>query len=70
MNIRPVPGKLLTSDNPSFPYIGPFRKRLFLAVGMLVPAPDRRGLGTTKEHPSYAHRPASPRRDRRCRCRL
>ena len=27
----------------------PFRKSLFLAVGMLVPATDRRGLGTAKE---------------------
>ena len=29
---------------------------------MLVPASDRRGLGTAKEHLSYAHQPA-PRDD-------
>ena len=27
-----------------------------------MPAPDRRGLGTAKEHPSYAHRAEPPRR--------
>jgi hypothetical protein len=36
------------------PNLGPFRKSLFLATGMLVPATDRRGLGTAKEHPSHA----------------
>ena len=69
MNIRQCRGN---SDlaNPSFPYIVPVSQALFLATGMLVPATDRRGLGTAKEHPSYAHQRASPRRLHRCRCRL
>jgi hypothetical protein len=36
------------------PHIVPVSQALFLATGMLVPATDRRGLGTAKEHPSYA----------------
>jgi hypothetical protein len=48
-----VPGKL-SLRKASFPYIVPASQALFLAVGMFVPATDRRGLGTAKEHPSYA----------------
>ena len=44
----------MTVTISSSPNSGPFRKSLFLAVGMLVPAPDARGLGTAKEHPSHA----------------
>ena len=32
----------------------PFRKTYFLPTGMLVPATDRRGLGSAKESPSHA----------------
>ena len=42
MNIRPRAGETRDLDNQSFPNSGPFRKSLFLAAGMLVPAPDRR----------------------------
>ena len=38
----------------SIPQLRPVSQDLFLAVGMLVPAPDRHGLGQTKEHPSHA----------------
>jgi hypothetical protein len=53
MNIRQCRG---TRDlaSPSFPYIVPVSQALFLAVGMLVPAPDWCGLGTAKESPSFA----------------
>ena len=47
-----VPGNSFL-DNPSFPYIVPASQAIFLAVGMLVPATDRRGLGTAKERPRY-----------------
>src|SRR3954465_10595626 len=40
MNIRPRPGKLAFWTTAVSPNLGPFRKSLFLAVGMLVPAPD------------------------------
>jgi hypothetical protein len=60
MNIRQCRGNSFL-DNPSFPYMVPVSQALFLAVGMFMPAPALRGLGTTEEHPSYAHRPASPR---------
>ena len=53
MNIRQVPGKLVISQIRASPTSCPFRKSLFLAVGMFVPASDRRGLGTAKEHPRY-----------------
>ena len=36
------------------PNSGPFRKSLFLAVGMLVPAPDRRGLGQPRNTPAMS----------------
>jgi hypothetical protein len=64
MNIRQVPGKLELAIQ-SFPHIVPASQALFLAVEMLVPATDRRGLGGAKEHPSYAHPPRCPRRRRR-----
>ena len=44
-----VPGKLARSDNPEFLHIVPASQVIFLAVGMLVPATDRRGLGAAKE---------------------
>ena len=53
MNIRPSRGTAVVFANTASPNLGPFRKSLFLAVGMLVPASDRRGLGTAEEHPSY-----------------
>jgi hypothetical protein len=53
MNIRQCRGNSCP-DKPSFPHIVPASQAIFLATGMLVPATDRRGLGTTKEHPSYA----------------
>ena len=59
MNIRPSRGCLCLA-NPASPILGPFRKSLFLATGMFVPAPDRCGLGPTEEPPSYAHQQASP----------
>ena len=49
MNIRQMPGKL-DLDNLSFPYIVPASQAIFLAMGMLVPTPDRHGLGAAKEH--------------------
>jgi hypothetical protein len=67
MNIRQCRGNC-DLNNLSFPYIVPASQVIFLAVGMLVPTPDQCGLGATKERPCYAHRPASPRRHRRCRC--
>ena len=53
MNIRPRAGELLICEKLSIPYLRPVSQDLFLAVGMLVPAPDRHGLGQTKEHPSH-----------------
>ena len=70
MNIRPMAGNSVPRQIRASPNLGPFRKSLFLAVGMFVPASDRRGLGSAKEHLSYAYRRASPRRHRRCGCRL
>ena len=43
-----VPGKLIC-EKSSFPYIVPASQAIFLAVGMFVPATDRRGLGSAKE---------------------
>ena len=60
MNIRPSRGTAVVFANTASPNLGPFRKSLFLAVGMLVPATDRCGLGPAKEHPRHAHRPAPP----------
>jgi hypothetical protein len=48
MNIRQCRGNSHLA-NPSFLYIVPASQVIFLAVGMLVPATDRRGLGTAKE---------------------
>ena len=53
MNIRQCRGNSVISQIRASPNSGPFRKSLFLAVGMLVPASDRRGLGSAKEHPRY-----------------
>ena len=47
MNIRQCRG-ISFLDNPSFPYIVPASQAIFLAVGMLVPATDRRGLGQSQ----------------------
>jgi hypothetical protein len=49
MNIRPVGAGISDLANPSFPQLRPVSQDLFLAVGMLVPATDRRGLGSAKE---------------------
>jgi hypothetical protein len=48
MNIRQCRGNSCP-DKPSFPYIVPASQVIFLAVEMLVPATDRRGLGAAKE---------------------
>jgi hypothetical protein len=48
MNIRQCRGNR-GSRKSEFPYIVPVSQALFLAVGMLVPATDRRGLGSAKE---------------------
>ena len=65
MNIRQGRGNSnLASEG--FPYIVPASQGIFLAVEMFVPATDRRGLGTAKERPCYAHQRASPRRHRHC----
>ena len=58
MNIRQCRGNS-RSDKPSFLYIVPASQVIFLAAGMLVPATDRRGLGSAKEHPSFAAFPAA-----------
>jgi hypothetical protein len=49
MNIRPVGSGNCCLDNSSLPQLRPVSQDLFLAVGMLVPATDRRGLGAAKE---------------------
>ena len=49
MNIRQCRGNSHLA-NPSFPYIVPVSQGLVLATGMLVPATDRRGLGSAKEN--------------------
>jgi hypothetical protein len=59
MNIRQCRGNSHLA-NPSFPYIVPVSQALFLATGMFVPATDRRGLGTAKEHPSHVYQPTPP----------
>ena len=50
MNIRPRAGETRCVTTVSLPQLRPVSQDLFLAVGMLVPAPDRHGLGQTKEH--------------------
>jgi hypothetical protein len=56
MNIRLGPGKgMSVSRKPSIPQLRPVSQDLFLATGMLVPATDRRGLGSAKESPSHAY---------------
>jgi hypothetical protein len=54
MNIRPVGQETLCPASQSIPQLRPVSQALFLAVGMLVLAPDRHGLGSAKEHLSYA----------------
>ena len=54
MNIRPSAGETRDLAIQSIPQLRPVSQDLFLAVGMLVPAPDRHGLGQTKERPSHA----------------
>jgi hypothetical protein len=54
MNIRLSRGTGCCLDNSTIPQLRPVSQDLILATGMLVPASDRRGLGTAKEHPSYA----------------
>ena len=53
MNIRQCRGNSCLATQ-SLPHLVPASQAIFLAVGMLVPATDRRGLGAAKEHPSYA----------------
>jgi hypothetical protein len=53
MNIRPSRRKLCDLAVQSFLQLRPVSQALFLAVGMLVPATDRRGLGQTKESPLF-----------------
>jgi hypothetical protein len=53
MNIRPR-AEELCADTQSFPQLRPVSQDLILAVGVFVPAINRRGLGTAKEHPNYA----------------
>jgi hypothetical protein len=48
MNIRQCRGNFQLATE-SFPHIVPASQALFLAMGMLVPATDRRGLGAAKE---------------------
>ena len=62
MNIRQCRGNSVTRNPAVSPTSCPFRKSLFLATGMLVPATDRRGLGAAKEHPSSCppDHPSSP----------
>ena len=47
MNIRQCRGNSILASE-SFPYIVPASQVIFLAVGMLVPATDRRGLGGSR----------------------
>ena len=55
-------GETADLDNQqSSPNSGPFRKAYFLPWGCSCPRLTSRGLGTAKEHPSYAH--AASRRD-------
>jgi hypothetical protein len=49
MNIRPRAEEIRDLTIRSFPQLRPVSQALFLAVGMLVPATDRRGLGAAKE---------------------
>ena len=49
------PGKLICLANRSIPQLRPVSQALILATGMLVPATDRRGLGSAKESPSHAY---------------
>src|SRR6476661_2161537 len=51
MNIRQCRG-MDESRKSTIPHIVPVSQDPFLAVGMLVPAPDRHGLGPAKECPA------------------
>jgi hypothetical protein len=48
MNIRQCRGNS-RPDKPSFPYIVPASQAIFLAVGVFVPATDRRALAKAEE---------------------
>jgi len=63
MNIRPSRGTAVVFANTASPNLGPFRKSLFLAVGMLVPASTGAASAMTEEHPNYVHRCRPPRGD-------
>ena len=52
MNIRQCRGNSQLATG-SFLYIVPVSQALKLATGVLVPATDRRGLGSAKESPRY-----------------
>ena len=54
MNIRPRAEELCEVTIQSILQLRPVSQEPFLAVGMLVPATDRRGLGTAKESPRFA----------------
>ena len=58
MNIRQgrERGKLLSRKH-SIPHLRPVSQDLILATGMLVPATDRRGLGSTEELPALTDTP-------------
>ena len=66
MNIRPgrEKGNAL-SRKPSIPHLRPVSQDLILAVGMLVPETDRRGLGTAKERRPVSNEDAERRRAER-----
>ena len=64
MNIRQCRGNSHLA-NPSFPYIVPASQVIFLAVGMLVPATNRRGLGAAKERRPVSNEDAERRRAER-----
>ena len=56
MNIRPRPGKLCR-DKRSIPQLRPVSQALFLAVGMLVPAPDVARPWPSQGAPELCHVP-------------
>jgi hypothetical protein len=64
MNIRQCRG-ISELAIQSFPYIVPASQVLFLAVGMRMPATDRRGLGTAKERSPVSNEDAERRRAER-----
>jgi hypothetical protein len=62
MNIRPRAEELKDLAIQSFLQLRPVSQPLKVATGMLVPATDRRGLGTAKESPRFVRhiRPQRP----------